>query len=197
MGLDTIPGLPLGVSFDAETVIRTLYENSFKYLSEKQQRLVAANYAKQLGRGGQTIVHKATGMSYQRIKRGLEELQFLDMATNPDLSFGSLDNTESQFAIDVLTSPDRIRLVGGGRPRIVDKSPDVRDWVRDIINECSYGDPMTSKRWTTASLTYIREVIYSEHQTYISRSTISDIVKELGFSLQKNKKMLQVGNPPP
>ena len=65
-------------------------------LNEQQQRWYAALEAKKLGRGGMTLMSQITGMSLDTIRRGRNELEE-----------------------DLMERPvDRVRLPGGGRPRV-------------------------------------------------------------------------------
>lgn len=70
-------------------------------LDEQQRRWYVAVEAKKLGHGGVTLMSQITGMSVDTIRRGRDEL-------NDELS-----NRPA----------DRVRLPGGGRPRIEKKSP--------------------------------------------------------------------------
>jgi hypothetical protein len=63
-------------------------------LDEQQRRWVAAMEADRLGRGGETLVARITGLDAKTIRRGREELA-ASLADRP---------------------PQRVRLPGGGRP---------------------------------------------------------------------------------
>ena len=70
-------------------------------LDEQQRRWYVALEAKKLGHGGATLLSQITGMSVDTIRRGRDELDNA-LADRP---------------------ADRIRLPGGGRPRVEKKSP--------------------------------------------------------------------------
>ena len=70
-------------------------------LDEQQQRWYVALEAKKLGHGGATLMSEITGMSVDTIRRGRDEL----------------DNALVDRPVD------RIRLPGGGRPRVEKNSP--------------------------------------------------------------------------
>jgi hypothetical protein len=70
-------------------------------LDEQQRRWYVAVEAKKLGHGGVTLMSQITGMSVDTIRRGRDEL-------NDELS-----NRPA----------DRVRLPGGGRPRVEKNSP--------------------------------------------------------------------------
>jgi hypothetical protein len=54
--------------------IRYKYRQYGESFSEKQMRIWAACEARQIGRGGVTYVHEATGLSRNSIHKGLSEL---------------------------------------------------------------------------------------------------------------------------
>lgn len=70
-------------------------------LDEQQRRWYVALQAKQLGRGGATLMSQITGMSVDTIRRGGDELE-QGLADRP---------------------VDRTRLPGGGRPRVEKNNP--------------------------------------------------------------------------
>ena len=65
-------------------------------LDEQQRRWYVALEAKKLGRGGMTLMSQITGMSLDTIRRGRDELE-RELVDRP---------------------VDRVRLPGGGRPRV-------------------------------------------------------------------------------
>ena len=70
-------------------------------LDEQQRRWYVALEAKKLGHGGATLMSQVTGMNVETIRRGRDEL----------------DNGLANRPVD------RIRLPGGGRPRVEKKNP--------------------------------------------------------------------------
>jgi hypothetical protein len=70
-------------------------------LDEQQRRWYVALEAKKLGHGGITLLSQITGMSVDTIRRGREELD-AELSHRPT---------------------ERVRLPGGGRPRIEKNSP--------------------------------------------------------------------------
>jgi len=79
-----------------ETEIREKYLMLKDYFDERTLRIWAATEVKSIGRFGKTIVKKATGLAYQTLNKGLEEL--------------------AQNEIERLEL-DRIRNIGGGRKK--------------------------------------------------------------------------------
>ena len=70
-------------------------------LDEQQRRWYVALEAKKLGHGGITLLSQITGMSVDTIRRGRDELDE-ELRNRP---------------------ADRVRLPGGGRPRVEKNSP--------------------------------------------------------------------------
>lgn len=57
-----------------EAALGARYEALFQHLDERQRRLVAAADAEHLGRGGVSVVARASGLSRPTIHKGLQEL---------------------------------------------------------------------------------------------------------------------------
>jgi len=143
------------------------------YLDEKQRRLFLASCANSLGWGGVKKVSEISGYSKDIIIRGKQEL-----AT-------------------IAASEPRVRKKGGGRKKVEESTPELLNWIEQIVSNSTYGNPETPLVWTTQSLRKIQDSILSEHQIYISVETTARLLKKLNYSLQGNKKMLQVGNAHP
>ena len=77
-------------------------------MNEKLKRRWAACEAMALGRGGISVVSRATGMSRATIRKGIREVE----EGYPDLA-------------DQITGR-RIRRPGGGRRRLAEQDPDLR-----------------------------------------------------------------------
>ena len=58
------------------------------------------------------------------------------------------------------------------------------------------GNPEHIILWTTKSLRNIENIL-REKGINVSHDTIGNLLKEMGYSLQQNQKMLQVGTPHP
>ena len=103
----------------------------FSTLNEFQARLFAADKALDLGRGGISRLSALTGLSRTTITKAVEELQGNRKLVNP--------------------GEGRVRQVGGGRKRIEQVDPAVRELLRKILEETTAGDPMSMLRWTSKS----------------------------------------------
>jgi len=139
----------------------------FRVLDEAQARLLAAERASELGRGGISRVAVITGMSRSTITRGKAELD------NP-------------AAFDRLRR-GRTRRHGGGRKRVDVVYPRLRSRLERILQESTGGDPMSHLRWTCKST---REIARQLTRTGmpVSSVTVGSYLHEQGFSLQGNFK---------
>lgn len=148
-------------------------ESMLPYLNEKQRRLFLASCANSIGWGGVKKVCEISGCSKDIVIRGKRELR------NPD------------------TNNVRIRQKGGGRKKIEETYPDLLNWIETIVADSTYGNPENPLTWTTQSLRKIQDRLLSEHKLYVSVETTARLLRKLDYSLQGNRKMLQVGQPHP
>ena len=151
-----------------ETAIRTRYGALSGALDERSRRLFLGAEALAAGRGGQAAVTRATGASPATIRRGLVEL---------GAPAGQLEG-------------GRIRRPGGGRKRTVDRDPTLRRDLEALIEPETRGDPESPLRWTTKSVRRLAaELERSGHR--VSYRIVADLLHELGYSLQANRKVLE------
>ena len=144
--------------------IRTKYTDLVHDLDERGRRRWAAVEARSLGRGGIAAVAEATGMSDRTIRSGMRELESDDPLP-----------------------PDRQRRAGGGRKRRKDEQPDLIGALDRLIDPMTRGEPTGPLRYTCKSTsTLATELVNQDFQ--VSPSTIGRLLKELGYSLQSNRK---------
>jgi len=143
------------------------------YLNEKQRRIFLASCANTLGWGGVKKVCELTGCDKESVARGKRELE--------------------------TSSPEDkgVRKKGGGRKKIEITYPELPGWIEKIVSDSTYGNPENTLVWTTQSLNKIQDALLSEHHIYVSAVTIARLLRQLDYSLQTNRKMLQVGEPHP
>ena len=79
--------------------LRAKFRAIWSHLDERTRRLIAANEAKTLGRGGVSLVSRACGLSRKAIHKGIREIEA------------------------GVTWPGRIRRPGGGRKPITQSDP--------------------------------------------------------------------------
>jgi hypothetical protein len=153
--------------------ISKIWLKTFFELTEPHKRWIAAVKANELGYGGISIVSRLTGLSRNTIMQGMRDLQKRKLV-----------HTE-----------DGIRKEGGGRKTAETSDPKIIKAVEDILKESSAGDPMSHLRWTCKSTRSIADLLDSSGMK-VSHVTIMRILKDLGYSLRSNKKMLAGKNHP-
>jgi len=154
--------------------IKIRYEALAPFLNERMRRLVVGAEATALGYGGVSIVSRITGLSREVIAQGAKELQ------------------EPQPA-----PPERgrIRKPGGGRKATVLKDPTLRSDLEALIEPATRGDPESALRWTSKSTRKLAaELGRMGHKT--SHRMVAELLSELGYSLQANRKTLEEGSHP-
>ncbi|CEG11185.1 conserved hypothetical protein [groundwater metagenome] len=144
--------------------IKKLYKLLYPLMNEKMRRLWSAAESKVLGQGGISQVAKATGISKTTILTGQRELQ------NP-------------MEIDLR----RIRKKGGGRKKTVEKIPEIKKTLNDLIEPAVRGEPDSVLQWTSKSLRKLSSEL-KEKGYSASHKLVGQILKEQGFSLQANRK---------
>jgi transposase len=144
-----------------------------KQLDERLRRCVAAAEAEALGPRGISIVSRATGVSRRAIRRGLTELR---------------ETARAGLA-------RRIRQPGGGRKRTRDKDPTVVRDLERLVEPTTRGDPESPLRWTCKSVRQLAtELARQDH--HVSYQLVSELLQELGYSLQANRKTIEGSSHP-
>ncbi|HYU42507.1 MAG TPA: ISAzo13 family transposase, partial [Vicinamibacteria bacterium] len=143
-------------------------------LDERLRRCVAAAEALVIGRGGVSIVSRATGISRTTIQAGVAELN---------------QPKKKRMA------PGRIRKPGGGRKRTVDVDPTLRSDLEKLLEPTTRGDPETPLRWTCKSSRQLSaELNRQGHRT--SHRMVVALLHELDYSLQGNRKTIEGASHP-
>jgi len=135
------------------------------FLDERTTRRWAAVEAKALGRGGKVIIASATNLSRTTIYRGIREL------------------TESLSNIP----KGRTRAVGGGRKRITEHTPELINMLKSLVEDTTRGDPGTPLLWTCKSTRQLSKALLSQGYQ-LGRQKISELLSDLDYSLQGNRK---------
>jgi len=142
--------------------IKNTYAILSPHLNEKAKRLWAACQARDFGWGGISAVSNATGLSRVTIHLGLSDLE------SP-------------------SGGNRIRKEGGGRKRITEKFPNLLHEVESLIEPLTRGDPESPLRWTCKSTRKLADEL-SKKKYVVTQRTVCDLLDELGYSLQSNRK---------
>ena len=137
-------------------------------LDERSRRRWAATEALAIGRGGISRVAAATGMSRRTIRAGIQDLR---------------ESGEPQAE----SGPRRIRRAGGGRKRLTEQDPTLLRDLEALVEPTTRGDPMSPLRWTLKSTRQLAtELTRQGHR--IGRQKVDDLLHELNYSLQGNRK---------
>lgn len=159
--------------------VKKRIETLTPHLNECQKRMYLALEADSIGRGGIKEVSSISGVHRNTISAGIKELYSQKEPTYEK------NNNES-----------RIRSKGGGRKPITITQPGILDALDRLVDPASYGNPENPLRWTTKSLRNLADELEAEGFK-IKYRKVGYLLKELGFSLQQNQKMKQVGKQSP
>ena len=148
-------------------LIKKRFKTLEPFLDERLRRIYSATEAKVIGYGGISIVSRETGVSRRAIALGKEEIK------HPPPK-----------------SCQRIRKEGGGRKRTVDQDPTLKQDLESLVEPVTRGDPESPLRWTSKSVRKLSiELKKMGHKT--SYNLVAILLKEMGYSLQANKKTLE------
>jgi len=126
--------------------------------------MFAAAEARAAGYGGIAAVWRATGIAPSTIGRGLEELA-----------------SGSGAALT------QVRHPGGGRKPLTEHDRGLLTALLALIEPTERGDPETPLRWTCKSLRRLAAELCEQGHP-ISHTVVGELLKELNFSLQGNRK---------
>ena len=157
-----------------EAAIKLRYVAVDPVLDERARRRFAAAEALAAGRGGVTAVARVTGMARSTIDRGLSELR-----------------GETVTA----AAPDRIRREGGGRKALVVTDPTLLSDLKYLVEPTTRGDPMAPLLWTAKSLRRLAAGLRGLGHR-ICHNVVADLLRDLGYSLQANRKTREGTNHP-
>jgi hypothetical protein len=109
--------------------LNVLWDGMEHTLNEMQRRQYAATRSKAYGYGEAVVVHQITGLALNTITRGKKEL---------------LHPVEPE--------PRSVREIGGGPKWTEENYPDIREHIRLIVEDNTYGNSEKIVSWTTDSL---------------------------------------------
>ena len=155
---------------DNLTTLRTKYESLSPHLDEASRRAWAAVEARAIGRGGVTLVAKATGLARGTIYVGLKELENGTAGVQPTEGGGK-----------------RLRKPGGGRKPLTAHHPELVAELERLVEPTTCGDPMSPLRWTCKSTSELARAL-SKTGRSVSANTVGRLLKDMEYSLQGNYK---------
>ena len=155
--------------------VQVKYQSLKGVLNERARRLWAATEACALGRGGIAAVQIATGMSHSTIRKGIRQLSEQDRCETLPIH--------------------RSRQNGGGRKSIVCHDPKIVETLESMIDPVTRGDPDSPLRWTCKSTRRLANAL-TEKNHQISSRKVAQLLRQLGYSLQANRKTREGINHP-
>jgi hypothetical protein len=129
------------------------------HLNEKSRRLWAAVEAKNVGRGGVTLLHEVTGLSRATITRGIDQIK-----TGRGIS----------------RNVSRQRRSGSGRKSLLKTDENIMNDLKKLLDANTRGDPMRALIWTDKSTrTLATELKEQGHD--ISHATVATLRKSTTY----------------
>lgn len=156
---------------NTESILALKIKEMLPHFNERQKRLYLSSEANALGRGGITLVSKLSHVSRPTITKGRKDLQSFPLAKQQS------------------------RKKGGGRKSIKEKHPGIIEELDKLIEPLTLGDPMSPLRWTCKSTRNLSDELQKKSYK-ISHVVVSKLLREMGFSLQANRKTKEGGNHP-
>jgi hypothetical protein len=151
----------------SEAEIKQRFSQLEAWLDEHARRLWAAAESAAHGRGGISLVARASGVSRRAIAVGLAELR---------------------------KKPDRsqrkhlpIRQKGGGRKKASFKDPDLLLDLEKLLEPVTRGDPQSPLRWTCKSVRNLADELRAQGHE-VSHVLVAELLHEQKYSLQANRK---------
>jgi Rhodopirellula transposase DDE domain len=151
--------------------IQRRFRSLAPFLDERMRRLVAASESKAIGYGGVSVVARATGVSRRAITEGIKELK---------------EPKKRKVRLEEV----RIRRIGAGRKRTVDKDSSLLEDLDRLVDPVTRGDPESPLRWTCKSVRRLAEELQYEGHA-VSYQTVAELLHALDYSLQANQKTLE------
>jgi hypothetical protein len=153
------------MSLSPETLAQ-FFDDVLPHLDERTRRIVAGAMADACGRGGNTAVARASGMSRHTVIKGHNEI---------------LSGAEPST---------RLRAPGGGDVALVDKQPGLLEALDELVSPETRGNPMSLLRWSSKSSTHLAGEL-ERHGFQISARTVQRLLAQMGYSLQATRKILE------
>ena len=155
-----------------EEIISKKFQMLESEWNERQKRLWAAGEALCFGRGGISMVSRATGLSRPTITKGIRELTHNERLPEK-----------------------RVRREGGGRKNTTERQPTLLPALDALVEPTAKGDPMSPLRWTTKSTRRLSASL-NEQGFVVSHMQVCRLLHELEYQLSANRKSLEGGTNP-
>lgn len=152
-------------SVEIEQSMKSFYDS----LSEKEQRRYAVVEAQKFGHGGQSYVAKVLGCHRRTIWQGRQE--------------------QVEKGGDGLGQ--RIRRVGGGRPKYDKTHPHIHKQFLAVIEQHTAGSPMDETIvWTDLGPTQIAQLLQQEYGVKVSKTVIYQLLQKHHYRRRQAEKKL-------
>lgn len=150
-------------------------------MNEMQRRHLLAALSEMLGRGSIPVLSEITDVSSVTISKGRKEIAEVerDAKARPSAKGNG-----------------RIRSEGGGRTAAHKAQPGLDEALESLMEGYTVGNPENPLRWTTKSTRRLSAELKGKGYD-ISYVTVGKRLKEIGYSLQQNKKFTEAGDPGP
>lgn len=155
---------------DIEDEIRAKYRLLAPWMDERVLRLWGGAEAVSIGQGGIAVVHRATGMSRNRVSTGIKEL------------------TDEETRKMVATT-GAIRRRGAGRPTIID-DPELIEALKSLLEDSTRGDPESPLRWSSKSIRKLTAEL-KEQGHDVSHTSAKQILVQQGYSMKGTRKTVE------
>jgi len=145
-----------------EAALAQKYTALKPHLDERSFRLCAATDSRAMGRGGTSMVSRASGLSRTTIYAGLKELDKGDVV-------------------------EKTRRPGAGRKPLAETNPELVRALDGLVDPVTRGDPESPLRWTSKSTAKLaKELAAMGHA--VSQRSVWNLLNSLGYSMQSNRK---------
>jgi hypothetical protein len=138
-----------------------------KNIDEKAKRLFASSISKVYGHGGTDLSNSITGLRAATIKLGVDQLNGKEDLPN-----------------------EKQRRAGGGRKKLIELYPNIKDELEKLVEADTKGDPESPLLWTSKSTTKLADELTKKGYP-ISSTSVGDLLNEMDYSLQANKKVFE------
>jgi hypothetical protein len=142
------------------------FETVMPHLNEVQRRVVAGSMARALGRGGNTAVAVATGMSRKTLTKAVVEVEA------------------------GIVPSERLRAPGAGGKPAIDKQPGLLEALDELVHPDTRGNPMSLLRWTLKS-TYELAAELTNREFKVSAELVRRLLHQMGYSLPAPSKQIE------
>lgn len=160
----------LNVPNDEYIHLKSIWSSLKNHMDEKTKRLFSGAIAKAYGHGGTSLSHSITGIREATIKLGVDQING-----------------------KVQVEPERQRKEGGGRKKITEIYPGIKEALEKLVEPVTKGDPESPLLWTSKSTFKLAEELTNQGYP-VSSTSVGEMLNNLDYSLQANRKTIEGGD---